>query len=132
MSIFAWKIEICFKMTEKSKYFENLPAKIDFFVKLPEKVEISRKFAWKLDIFRHGSTTPRFQARLTPLILSVIDTLSPIFWLVPQYFDKCTHARTDNDTMKSVLNQPNQTLRMGIRLAQSKIDDEELWSESHN
>src|SRR6218665_3642061 len=32
---------------KKSKFFENLPGKIEVLVKLPEKIEIFRKFAWK-------------------------------------------------------------------------------------
>ena len=44
-------------MPGKSKFFENVPGKIEIFqifawkieifLKLPEKIEISRKFAWK-------------------------------------------------------------------------------------
>jgi len=42
-------------------------------VKLPEKIEIFRKFSYKVEMFGPGSTTlPRFQTRLTPLVLSVL------------------------------------------------------------
>jgi len=41
--------------------------KSNLFVKLTEKIEISRKFAWKKSkLCWPGSTTPRFQTRLTP------------------------------------------------------------------
>src|SRR6218665_2317768 len=66
---FAWKSRnfssICL---EKSKIF-------------PGKIEIFQKFAWKNQFFLPGSTTPRFQTRLTPLIPLSHDLL---FCLIPQ------------------------------------------------
>jgi len=51
-AIFVWKIEIFFKLPEKSKFFGNLPRKSDFFVKLPEKNQKKiRNLPVKMDFF---------------------------------------------------------------------------------
>src|SRR6218665_1628628 len=88
MCNFQWKINNFLKLTEKSKFFENLPKNTKFLKNLPgkikifqnfawrnrnflKKVEISRKFAWIIEILLTGSMTPRFQTRLTPLIREV-------------------------------------------------------------
>jgi len=63
-------METFFKLPEKIDIFRKFAWKIIFFVKLPEKVDIFRIFAgWKNRIsLQPGSTTPRFQIRLTPLM----------------------------------------------------------------
>jgi len=68
-AIFAWKIDIVFKLPEKIEFFQKFAwknqnsleiclEKSKFFVKLPEK-KISWKFAWKNRIFLPGSTIPK-------------------------------------------------------------------------
>src|SRR6218665_3601382 len=78
---------------KKSKFFKNLPREIEIFKKFAEKIEIFQKFARKnqhvfvkLPENRNfseicmekskfclpGSTTPRFQTRLTPLFSSTL------------------------------------------------------------
>ena len=66
---------------KKSKFFRNLPWKIEIFVKLPEKIEICRKFTlrnqlfwWnclkKSKFFHPDPPPPSFQTRLRSLIRS--------------------------------------------------------------
>ena len=91
--IFAWKIDVFVKLSEKSKFFEKLPGKFGFFC----EIEIFRKFAWKIEffceiawekrffwkfgrkikicltrIFDPESRPPGFQTKLTPLWPAVI------------------------------------------------------------
>src|SRR6218665_1679822 len=67
--MFAWKIDIFLNCLKNRNLPGNLPGKSNLFLKLPEKREMFRKFTWKNRSLLPGSTTPRFQIRLTPLAL---------------------------------------------------------------
>src|SRR6218665_3937865 len=97
MSNFCLENRFFLNCLKKSKFFKNLPGKIEIFrkftwknqnfskmcleksklfVKLPEKIEISLKFAWKnRNLFDPYPRPPRFQTRLTPLNKGSITSL---------------------------------------------------------
>src|SRR6218665_2853968 len=72
---------ICEITCKRSNFFRKFALKNRFFLnclkksKLPEKVEIFRIFFRKSEFFSPGSTTPRFQTRLTPLTCTKCDVI---------------------------------------------------------
>ena len=65
---------ICQELAVNGKF---LP-KNRLFVKLPEQIKVFRKFAWKNRNVLPGSTTPRFQTRLTPLSVATLAEAWPL------------------------------------------------------
>src|SRR6218665_2838064 len=64
-----------FLLPEKNQNFRKLVCKTRYsFVKLPEKIRIFRKFACRnRNFFDPDPRPPRFQTRLTPLLLSSLE-----------------------------------------------------------
>jgi len=67
------KIEILGNFASKSQIFLKLPEKSKFFVKFPDKNPMFSKICLEKSNFLPGSTTPRFQTRLTPLCNNLIN-----------------------------------------------------------